>query len=84
MFLVALTLTLSPRERESRHLVGNPSTIAKLLRHFRHFGLAINSSFRDSDFVIPEPAVPFFYIFNFLCELSRLCDGQFIPAASIR
>src|SRR5437773_10596472 len=48
MFLVALTLTLSPRERESRHLVGNPSTIAKLLRHFRHFGLAINSSFRHS------------------------------------
>jgi hypothetical protein len=35
-------------------------------------------------FVIPEPTVPFFYIFEFLCELSRLCDGRFIPAASIR
>src|SRR6266480_5572163 len=45
MFLVILTLTLSPPERGSRHLVGNPSTTAKLLRHFRHFGLAINSSF---------------------------------------
>jgi hypothetical protein len=32
----------------------------------------------------PAPPVPRFYILDFLCELSRLCDARFIPAASIR